>query len=111
MATVNRFKATWTGKPPRPYQGQWIVKKNDKDITFFLPTDLQVQPAFTYGEYAVWEENPYAAVQQFVTDGYNVPEWIERNKYWLQLMVDDDQDYQSLYLAFHENDFRTSRYL
>lgn len=109
--TTNKFKAEWTGLPPRPYEGQWKLYKNGQDVTYFLPTDLRIMPSFTYGEYPVWEESPYAYVQQFVTDGYEVPEWIATNLYWLQLVADTDQDYANIYIAFHENDFRTSRYM
>lgn len=113
MATtkLNKFEAIWTGKFPQPYMGEWRVKKNGKDITQFLPTSLRVMPAFTYGEYPVWETQPYVAVQQFATDGYAMPEWIMKNKVWLQLMCDADEDYASLYLAFHENDFRTTQFI
>lgn len=111
MPAANKFKVEWTGKPPHLYLGEWKIYKNNEDITYFFPTDLRTMPAFTYGEYLVWEEAPFAAVQQFVTDGYPMPEWIMKNKYWLQLMVDDDQDYAKIYLAFHEFDFRTSTYL
>lgn len=107
----NKFTVKWSGKYPMPYLGEWTIKKNGKDITYFLPTDKRTVPAFTYGEYPVWEENPYAEVQQFATDGYKMPEWIQRNRYWMQLMCDADEDYAAIYLAFHEFDFRTSRYM
>lgn len=109
--TKNKFTATWTGRYPMLYLGEWKIKKNGKSIDQFFPTDLRTIPAFTYGEYPVWEESPYAAVQQFATDGYHMPEWIQKNRYWMQLMCDTDEDYASIYLAFHENDFRTSRYI
>lgn len=113
MATVkkNKFKVEWTGKYPWLWKGEWHVYKNDKCVDQFVPTDKRIVPAFTYGEYPVWEENPYTPVQQFVTDGYAMPEWIMLNKYWLQLIADEDEDYAAIYLAFHEFDFRTSRYM
>lgn len=112
MATSkNKFTVEWTGKYPCLWLGEWHIKKNGKSIDQFFPTDKRCIPAFTFGEYPVWEESPFHPVQQFVTDGYAMPEWIQLNKYWLQLMVDDDEDYASIYLAFHEFDFRTSRYM
>ena len=112
MATSkNKFKVEWTGKYPRLYLGEWHIYKNGKLVDQFLPTNLRTIPAFTYGEYPVWEENPFASVQQFVTDGYEIPEWIQKNLFWLQLIADEDEDYRDIYLAFHEFDFRTSRYL
>lgn len=114
MAKKNTFRAEWSGKSPRPYIGDWKLYKNNEDITFMMPTDLRTLPAFTYGEYPVWEEYAYAEfayVPQFVTDGYRVPEWIQENRTWLDLIVDDDMDYLYLYEAFHKNDFRTSNYI
>lgn len=110
MATKkqNKYTVEWTGKPPRMWMGQWHIKKNGQSIDQFLPTDKRCVPAFTYGEYPVWEQMPFVPVQQFVTDGYRMPEWIQENMYWLQLMCDEDIDYQSIYLAFHEFDFRTT---
>lgn len=110
-AKTNKFEAEWTGKYPRPYLGEWKLKKNGNDVSQFIPTNLKIMPMFTYGEYQVWEENPFAAVQQFATDGYAIPEWIQKNLYWLQLIADEDQDYASLFLAFHAQDFRTTRYI
>lgn len=107
----NKFTATWTGKFPTPYLGEWKVYKNKQEITQFLPTDKRTKPAYTFGEYAVWELSPFESVQQFATDGYKMPEWIRENLYWLQLMVDNDEDYALIYLAFHENDFRTTQYI
>ena len=113
MAQVktNKFEAEWTGKFPAPYLGQWKLKKNGKDVSQFIPTDLSVMPMYTYGEYPVWEENPYVAVQQFATDGYQMPEWIRKNLYWLQLVADEDEDYANLFLTFHSYDFRTTRFI
>lgn len=113
MATSkkNKFRAEWTGKFPAPYLGEWHLYKNNQLVDQFFPTDKRCIPAFTYGEYPVWEECKFAAVQQFATDGYKMPEWIQLNLYWLQLVCDEDEDYASVYLAFHEFDFRTSRYL
>lgn len=113
MATksANKYKVEWTGSYPNPYLGEWKVYKNGNNITQFLPTDKRTIPAFTYGEYQVWEESQYATVTQFTTDGYKMPEWIRENLYWLQLMADTDADYAALYNAFHEFDFRTSRYI
>lgn len=111
MATKNKFKTTWSGKSPRLYIGEWKITKNGEDVTFFFPTNLRTRPAFTFGEYPVWEEEPYTSVQQYVTDGYLVPEWIQANMFWLQLIADTDDDYPAIYWAFHENDFRTSCFI
>lgn len=107
----NVFKAEWTGKYPYLYVGEWKLYKNGKDVTFLFPTALRYCPAYTYGEYPVWEESPYSYVTQFATDGLQVPEWIQANLYWLPLVADNTDDFLAIYLAFHEFDFRTSRYI
>ena len=111
MAKANKYKATWSGKQPCPYLGEWTITKNGEDITYFLPSNLRIVPAFTYGTYPVWEENPFTPVQQYAEDGFKIAEWIRFNLYWLQLMADEDIDYESIYNTFHASDFRTSRYL
>ena len=108
---VNKFKAEWTGKCPCPYLGEWKLYKNGNDVTYLVPTSFRYRPAYTYGEYPVWEECPYAYVQQFVTDGCEIPEWIQTNLYWLTLLSDNPEDYRNIYLAFHEFDFRTSKWM
>ena len=107
----NKFKTEWTGKEPRLYLGEWKLYKNGNDISFMIPTEQRIIPAFTFGEYGVWEEQPFVYVHQYVTDGYRIPEWIQRNQEWLKLIVDTDMDYEYIYNAFHKNDFRTSRYM
>lgn len=107
----NTFKTKWTGRFPRPYLGEWKLYKNGNDVSFFIPTNLRIMPAYTYGEYVVWEEDPRIMIHQYVTDGYYPAEWIRFNLFWLQLIADTDQDYMNLFNAFHENDFRTSRFL
>ncbi len=111
MAKQNKYTVSWSGKYPTFYLGEWTIKKNNDDVTYFLPTELRTRPAFTYGTYPVWEENPFTLVQQWAEDGYQIAEWIRINLYWLQLMADEDIDYATIYNAFHEKDFRTSRYL
>ncbi len=114
IPAVNKYKAEWTGKYPWPYLGEWKLYKNGQDISFLIPTNLKTIPAFTYGEYPVWEERPFtngAYVQQYATDGFRIPEWIEENRTWLSLMIDTEKDFKSIFDAFHKQDFRTSRYI
>ena len=107
----NKYKAEWTGKEPCLYLGEWKLYKNNEDVTYLFPTALRHCPAYTYGEYPVWEECPYAYVQQYVTDGCQIPEWIQSNMYWLILVGDTPEDFKNVYLAFHESDFRTSKWM
>lgn len=108
---MNKFKAEWTGKCPCPYKGEWKLYKNGEDITYMMPTVLRSRPAYTCGDYPVWEECPYACVQQYVRDGYATPEWIQTNLFWLKLICDSPEDYKNIYITFHESDFRTSRWM
>ncbi len=107
----NKFKAEWTGKCPCKYTGEWKLYKNSEDVTYLFPTSLRNRPAYTFGEYPVWEECPYTYVQQYVEDGLNTPEWIQANLYWLTLVGDNAQDFKSIYDTFHESDFRTSKFM
>lgn len=107
----NKFKAEWTGKCPCKYIGEWKLYKNCEDVTYLFPTALRNRPAYTFGEYPIWEECPYTYVQQYVEDGLNTPEWIQANLYWLTLVGDNAQDFKSIYDTFHESDFRTSKFM
>ena len=108
---TNKFKAEWTGKCPCKYLGEWKLTKNGEDVTYLFPTNLRYCPAYTFGEYPVWEECPYTYVEQYVEDGLNTPEWIQANLYWLTLVGDNAQDFKSIYDTFHESDFRTSKFM
>lgn len=108
----SKYKVEWTGECPCKYLGEWKIYKNNNDVTFLLPTALRNRPAYTYGEYPVWEEQPFDTyVQQYVTDGCHTPEWIQANLYWLVLVGDNPEDFLAIYNAFHEKDFRTSRWM
>ena len=107
----NKYQVIWTGKEPRYYLGEWKIKKNGRDVSQFIPTNFRIRPAYTWGEYPVIDTAPFQEIKSYVEDGYNTPEWIQHNLYWLQLIVDDEADYKTLYDMFHEKDFRTSRYL
>ena len=108
---VSKYKAEWTGKYPYQYLGEWKLYRNNTDVSYLVPTCRRYCPAYTFGEYPVWEECPYAYVQQFAKDGLEIPEWIQANLYWLILVGDTGEDFKNIYLAFHEFDFRTSRWM
>lgn len=104
---MSKYIAKWTGKFPNLCMGEWILLKDNKDYSEYIPEDLRTSYMNTYGTYAEWHFVNWLEEWNSYTDGLNEKEWIEQNKEWLK-SIGPTEDFPLIFRAFQESDWRYS---
>lgn len=101
----NGWYASWSGSYPCLCFGEWTLYHNGKKIDVEIP--FQNEPANTYNEYAQWHfGEDYIENEKYYEDGLDEEEWIKENIEYLKQVTDDNKQYEYIYDAFQENDWR-----
>lgn len=102
--------ASWSGTYPCLCYGVWEILVDGKHLP--IPDDIVREPMNTFGTYQEWHFEDWLEVFEDYEDGLGEYEWIEKNKYWIDAGLEkigkkfSNQDYERLYCAIQENDFR-----
>ena len=99
-------KAYWSGSYPNLCSGRWRLEVNGVDVTCYIPPKLRNCPMETLGEYQSWHFENWNEVFESYVDGLSCNEWIEKNKYWLDIITDDIDVQTEIFNAINEEDWR-----
>jgi hypothetical protein len=103
------FKVKWTGKPNMLCRGEWVILKDGKDVSSFIPDNKRYWEMGTAGTYQAWSigysdtYHPYTVEYQ---DGFGCEDWIDINFDWLEDICSSKEEMEELYHAIQENDWR-----
>ena len=101
----NGWYASWSGSYPCLCHGEWTLYHNGEEIYVEIP--FQNEPADTFGEYIEWYfDEDYIENEKYYEDGLDEEEWIKENIEYLKQVTDDNKQYEYIYKAFQENDWR-----
>lgn len=101
----NGWYADWSGNYPCLCSGEWTLYHNGEEIDVKIP--FQNDPANTFGEYSEWYfDEDYIENERYYEDGLDEEEWIKENIEYLKQVTDDNKQYEYIYKAFQENDWR-----
>lgn len=101
----NGWYASWSGSYPCLCFGEWTLYHNGEKIDVEIP--FQNEPANTYNKYAQWHfGEDYIENEKYYEDGLDEEEWIKENIEYLKQVTDDNKQYEYIYDAFQENDWR-----
>lgn len=101
----NGWYASWSGSYPCLCFGEWMLYHNGEEIDVEIP--FQNEPADTFGEYIEWYfDEDYIENEKYYEDGLDEEEWIKENIEYLKQVTDDNKQYEYIYKAFQENDWR-----
>lgn len=101
----NGWYASWSGSYPCLCFGEWTLYYNGEEIDAEIP--FQNEPADTFGEYIEWYfDEDYIENEKYYEDGLDEEEWIKENIEYLKQVTDDNKQYEYIYKAFQENDWR-----
>ena len=102
-----KVEAKWTGDYPNLCSGQWVLKVNNKDVSYLIPEDLRTSPMNTYKDYMSWHFTPdWEVVNNYYEDGVFCDEWIKENKEWLNKITTDHSIQEEIYEAINSQDWR-----
>lgn len=101
-----KVEAKWTGKYPNLCSGEWILKVNNKDVSYLIPEELRNEPMNTYRTYKHWYFNNWQAKWDSYEDGSFCDEWLEENEYWLEKISTDPFVWVEIYEAINSQDWR-----
>lgn len=100
------FEAAWTGCYPCLCFGEWIIKKDGKDVSDAIPDDLRHYHMNTEGTYERWYfDDNYSEVFESYEDGLGLYQWIEQNP-WIDRICHNEEEKQDLFYAISGADFR-----
>lgn len=99
-------KANWSGSYPCLCSGKWSLEVNGVDVTCYIPKEIINEPMDTLGEYESWHFEDWTEVFEDYVDGLNCNEWIEKNKYWLDIITDDVDVQTEIFNAINAEDWR-----
>ena len=101
-----KVEAKWTGKYPNLCSGQWILKVDNKDVSYLIPDELRNEPMNTCNTYRSWHFENWEEVFNSHEDGLFCDEWLEENKYWLEKISTDPFVWVEIYEAINSQDWR-----
>ena len=101
-----KVEAKWTGKYPNLCSGWWILKVNNKDVSYLIPKDLRTSPMNTYGEHKSFHFNKWEEIWNSYEDGLDCEDWIEENQNWLNKITTDHSVQVDIYYAINSQDWR-----
>ena len=99
-------KAKWSGKYPCLCSGEWSLEVNGVDVSMYIPDEMRNSPMGTFGTYQSWHFENWMEVFEDYDDGLFCDEWIEKNKYWLDIITDDVNVQTEIYDAINVKDWR-----
>lgn len=99
-------KARWSGHYPNLCRGEWSLEVNGVDVSDYIPDELFCSPMNTYGTYQSWHFENWMEVFESYEDGLGCSEWIEKNKYWLDIITDDASVQAEIFYAINAKDWR-----
>ena len=99
-------KAKWSGSYPNLCHGKWSLEVNGVDVTCYIPEELRRKPMDTFGTYQSWHFENWMEVFEDYEDGLSCSEWIEKNKYWLDIITDNVSVQSEIFNAINEKDWR-----
>ena len=103
-------RVEWTGEWPRKCKGRWIFEVDGKDYRYLLPfanDDGVDLPADTFGEHELWDIDANGDREWFkYENGLDIDCWIDQNREWLTIITPHEDDWDYMFNAFQENDWR-----
>ena len=98
--------AKWSGRYPTLCYGEWSISVNGEDVSGFIPEELKTSPMGTEGVYRRWRFKNWEETNEAYVDGFDCPEWINENKYWLDRITTDAKIQEKIFYAIQQEDFR-----
>lgn len=98
--------AKWSGHYPCLCYGKWTLEVNGVDVSMYIPEELRDGSMDTYGTYQRWYFENWIEHFEDYEDGLMCDEWIEKNKYWLDLITDDINVQMEIFDAINARDWR-----
>lgn len=102
---MNKYEAKWTGKYPCLCSGEWMLKKNGKDVSRMIPERLRNAPMGTRITTSMWHFENWNEVWEEVTTGAYEANWVVDNLDWLKGIGDSPTDFSAIYHAVQKEDF------
>ncbi len=98
--------AYWSGSYPCLCYGEWTLQVNGNDVSHLIPEDLKNGSMNTYGEYQSWHFEDWIEMFESYCDGLACNEWIDENKYWIDVITTDMETQEEIFYAIQKEDFR-----
>lgn len=98
--------AKWSGHYPGLCYGKWFLKVNGVDVSMYIPAELRDDSMNTYGTYRRWYFKNGTEHFEDYKDGLMCDEWIEKNKYWLDMITNDINVQMEIFNAISARDWR-----
>lgn len=98
--------AKWSGHYPCLCCGKWTLEVNGVDVSMYIPEELRDDSMNTYGTYQRWYFKNWIEHFEDYEDGLMCDEWIEKNKYWLDMITDDINVQMEIFDAINARDWR-----
>ena len=98
--------AKWSGHYPCKCHGKWTLEVNGVDVSCYIPDELRDDSMNTYGTYQRWYFRNWIEEFEDYEDGLMCDEWIEKNKYWLDVITDDINVQMEIFDAINARDWR-----
>ena len=103
-------RVEWTGDWPRRCKGRWIFEVDGKDYRYLLPfanDDGFDLPADTFGTYECWDMDSDGEREWFhYENGLDIEDWIDQNREWLMIISPHEEEWDDIFYAFQEHDWR-----
>ena len=99
------WSTEWTGEFPNLCRGEWILYKGGKEVDTDIP--FQEGNANTFGTYESFHfDDNWSEEWETYESGLDKDDWIDENIEWLRTLSADEQDWEDIFYAFQENDWR-----
>lgn len=98
--------AKWSGHYPCLCYGEWTLEVNGVDVSMYIPEELRNDSMNTYGIYQRWYFVDWIEQFEDYEDGLMCDEWVEKNKYWLDVITDDINVQMEIFDAISVKDWR-----
>lgn len=103
----NVVEAEWDGKYPCLCSGRWHLSVNGITVDHIIPDELRHRPMNTAGIYLTWFfDDNWDENWEDYRDGLEMDQWIDVNKYWLDIITTDRSIQEKIYEAIQNQDWR-----
>lgn len=99
-------EANWSGSYPCLCCGKWTLIVNGSDVSRLIPEGLRCSNMNTYKTYGEWSFENWSEVFEYYEDGLMCDDWIEENKYWLDVITNNSEIQKEIFYAINEKDWR-----
>ena len=104
---MSKYKAFWSGQRPALCSGEWLLLKDNVEMSFLIPEEIRQVSMDTYNVYEKWNIGEDLSIYYTkYTDGLTCDDWIKKNLYWLENITNNRKEQEEIYLTFRDNDFR-----